>query len=280
MRWIFWGSAAFLAYTYLGYAGWLWLRSRYRRRPVHAAEYTPSVSIVMVVRNEAAVLERKLKNLLELDYPQESSEIVVISDGSTDATNQILAYYSADRRVRVILNPESRGKAAGLNDAIAIARGEIVVFTDARQKTEASAVRLLARNFADSAVGCASGELMLGDPDSGEVVRGVGLYWRIEKYIREMESASGSVVHRRALCGATEPAGAGAGGNDSRRRLHPHACGAATPAGDLCSRCPRLGRCRPGRRTRVFAKSQDAQRQLSTGAACPVAAGSLEPSAL
>jgi biofilm PGA synthesis N-glycosyltransferase PgaC len=194
MKWVFWGSTAVLAYTYVGYAGWLWLRGHYRRRPVQAAERTPSLSMVMVVRNEAAVLERKLKNLLALDYPQECSEIVVVSDGSTDATNQILTYYSADRRVRVILNPDSRGKAAGLNDAIAIARGEIVMFTDARQKIEAGALRLLASNFADPAVGCASGELMLGDPDSGEVVRGVGLYWRIEKYIREMESASSSVV--------------------------------------------------------------------------------------
>ncbi len=194
MKWVFWGSAAFLAYTYIGYAGWLWLRSRIRQRPVCASEHTPTISTVMVVRNEAAVLERKLKNLLELDYPPESSEIVVVSDGSTDATNQILAYYSADRRVRVVLNPESRGKAASLNDAIAVARGEIVMFTDARQKIETTALRLLVRNFADPSVGCASGELMLGNPDSGEVVRGLGLYWRVEKYIREMESTSGSVV--------------------------------------------------------------------------------------
>ncbi len=148
----------------------------------------------MVVRNEAAVLERKLKNLLELDYPKELNEIIVISDGSTDTTDEILNYHAADRRVRIILNPESRGKAACLNDAIDAARGEIIVFTDARQKIEASALRLLAQQFADSLVGCASGELMLGDPDSGEAMCGVGLYWRIEKNIREMESASGSVV--------------------------------------------------------------------------------------
>jgi cellulose synthase/poly-beta-1,6-N-acetylglucosamine synthase-like glycosyltransferase len=148
----------------------------------------------MVVRNEAAVLERKLKNLLELDYPQERSEIVAVSDGSTDSSNQILNYYSADRRVRIILNPDRRGKAAGLNDAIAAARGEIVVFTDARQQIERGALRLLANQFADPQVGCASGELMLGEPDSGEATRGVSLYWRIEKSIREMESSSGSVV--------------------------------------------------------------------------------------
>jgi len=81
-----------------------------------------------------------------------------------------------------------------LNQAIAAAQGEIVIFTDARQKIETEAVRVLASQFADPTVGCASGELMLGDSDSGEVVHGMGLYWRIEKTIREMESASGSVV--------------------------------------------------------------------------------------
>jgi biofilm PGA synthesis N-glycosyltransferase PgaC len=118
----------------------------------------------------------------------------VVSDGSTDSTNEILSQFADNKRVRVILNPQLRGKAAGLNDAIQAARGEIVVFTDPRQKIESDAVRLLAENFSDPAVGCASGELMLGDPDSGEAVRGVGLYWRIEKKVRELESSSGSVV--------------------------------------------------------------------------------------
>jgi cellulose synthase/poly-beta-1,6-N-acetylglucosamine synthase-like glycosyltransferase len=148
----------------------------------------------MIVRNEAAVIERKLRNLLELDYPAKLCEIIVVSDGSTDATNDILSQYANDLRVRVRLNPDSRGKAAGLNDAIAMARFEIVLFTDARQKIEPGAIRLLAETFADANVGCASGELMLGDPTSGEAARGMGLYWRIEKGIREMESASGSVV--------------------------------------------------------------------------------------
>jgi cellulose synthase/poly-beta-1,6-N-acetylglucosamine synthase-like glycosyltransferase len=118
----------------------------------------------------------------------------VVSDGSTDDTSRILTEFASVTRVRVILNPEPRGKAAGLNDAVKASSGEIAVFTDARQKIETDAVRFLLEDFADSEVGCASGELILGDPDSGEAVRGMGLYWKIEKMIREMESASGSVV--------------------------------------------------------------------------------------
>ena len=194
MKWVFWGSAAILAYTYFGYAGWLWLRRRYRPRPVQAAACTPSLSIVMIVRNEAAVLDRKLRNLLALNYPPDLCEIIVFPDGSTDATNDMLREASIDPRVRIILATEARGKGVGLNQAIAIAHGEIVVFTDARQMIEPDALHLLAQNFADPTVGCASGELMLGDPSSGETIRGMGLYWRIEKTIREMESASGSVV--------------------------------------------------------------------------------------
>ena len=88
----------------------------------------------------------------------------------------------------------SRGKACGLNEAIPLAAGEVVIFTDVRQEFESCAIRLLMENFADPEVGCVSGALMLGNPESGEAGRGMGLYWRIEKKIRELESKSGSVV--------------------------------------------------------------------------------------
>jgi cellulose synthase/poly-beta-1,6-N-acetylglucosamine synthase-like glycosyltransferase len=148
----------------------------------------------MVVRNEERILESKLENLLSLDYPQDRVQIVVVSDGSSDRTEHILQQYAQDSRVHAIVNQLARGKAAGLNDALEVARGEIVVFTDARQKIDRSAARLLAENFADPDVGCVSGELMLGDPENGESGRGLGLYWLIEKQVRELESASGSVV--------------------------------------------------------------------------------------
>jgi cellulose synthase/poly-beta-1,6-N-acetylglucosamine synthase-like glycosyltransferase len=148
----------------------------------------------MVVRNEEQVLGSKLQNLMHLDYPDDRYRIVVVSDGSTDRTDEILREYAGDPRVQVVLNQLPQGKASGLNDAMDLAEGEVVVFTDARQSIEPSAVRLLAENFADPDVGCVSGELMLGDPVRGESGQGLGLYWRIEKRIRELESASGSVV--------------------------------------------------------------------------------------
>ncbi len=210
MKYTFWIAAALIGYSFLGYPAWLWLRSRWSPRPVRRgfveSPAAPAVSALMVVRNEEAVIARKLENLLTLDYPQAKLDVVVVSDGSSDRTPAILADYARDSglpdedrtgapsRVRTLLKPVSQGKAAGLNDAIKLASGEVLLFTDARQQIESGALRLLIENFADLDVGAASGELMLGDPISGETGKGMGLYWRIEKKIRELESASGSVA--------------------------------------------------------------------------------------
>jgi poly-beta-1,6-N-acetyl-D-glucosamine synthase len=190
---IFWASVAVIAYTYFGYPAWLWGRQKWKSAPVHRGPVQPSISIVMVVRNEAAVLERKLNNLLSLGYPAESMEIVIVSDGSRDGTLPILEQHKSPRFHAIVLG-EAHGKAAGLNEAIKVAHNDIVVFTDARQEIEPGALQLLLENFGDPKVGCVSGELLLGDPQSGESARGVGLYWRVEKQIRQMEADSGSVV--------------------------------------------------------------------------------------
>jgi len=205
MKWVFWASAAVIAYAYAGYPLLLWVRSWWSPRPVMRGTDTPAVSAVMVVRNEEAAIGPKLQNLLTLEYPQEKLEVVVVSDGSNDGTAAVLAEFQKNEfaknkfqknggRVRTMFKPEARGKAAGLNDAIGMARGEVLLFTDARQPIEPGALRLLVENFGDPEVGAASGELMLGNPASGETGKGMGLYWRIEKKIRELESASGSVA--------------------------------------------------------------------------------------
>ncbi|HEY7095808.1 MAG TPA: glycosyltransferase family 2 protein [Terriglobales bacterium] len=194
MRWLFWGAVGVIAYAYLGYVAWLYLRGFWRPWPVRRAPFFPFISIVMAVRNEEHLLHQKLSNLLQIDYPVELLEIVVASDGSGDRTEQILREHTSSGRVRVIANSVPRGKAACLNDAMQIARGELIVFTDARQLIEPNAIRLLAENFADQEVGCVSGQLMLGNVSDGESAKGLGLYWKIEKQIRTLESNSGSVV--------------------------------------------------------------------------------------
>lgn len=194
MKYLFWLAAGLIAYTYLGYACWLRVRMLWRSRPVQRGSFTPLVSIAMVVRNEQQVVETKLKNLMGLDYPADRCQIIVVSDGSTDRTESILRTYGSDSRIHIMLKKLAQGKACGLNDAIDLAQGDIVVFTDARQTIEPQAVRLLAENFADPEVGCASGELMLGDAGQGESSQGLSLYWRIEKQVRKLEAASGSVV--------------------------------------------------------------------------------------
>lgn len=194
MMWLFWGAAALVIYTYFAYPVWLWLRTQVRPEPTLKGTSNSAVSVVMSVCNEQTILEKKLQNLLELHYPTPYYELVVVSDGSTDASNAILQRFSGTGKLKAIFAPERRGKASSLNDAIAACAGDVVVFTDARQQIESDAVLRLAENFADPTVGCVSGELMLGDPANGESGQGMGMYWRLEKTIREMESASGSVV--------------------------------------------------------------------------------------
>lgn len=214
MKWLFWASAMWILYTYLGYAAWLKWKLWLWPRPVQRAPFEPSVSIVMVVRNEQDVVEQKLRNLLSLDYPRAQRQIVVVSDGSTDRTDAILDGFATDSQITLCRKLLAQGKASGLNDALQVTTGDIVVFVDARQRIECGALRLLVENFADVAVGCVSGELMLenavGESASVESGEGMGLYWRIEKKIREWESASGSVIGatgalyaaRRELVGA------------------------------------------------------------------------------
>src|ERR1019366_10521484 len=140
MKYVFWLAASLVGYSYLGYPAWLWLRSRWSPRPVRRSSAAPAVSAVMVARDEEAVIARKLENLLTLDYPEAKLDVVVVSDGSRARTPAILADYARDSglrtRVRALMKPVSQGKAAGLNDAIKLASGEVLLFTDARQQIE------------------------------------------------------------------------------------------------------------------------------------------------
>ncbi|WP_348267235.1 glycosyltransferase family 2 protein [Edaphobacter paludis] len=192
MRSLFWISFAVVAYAYFGYAVWLWLYARIRNNPIRKQAITPTVSIIIAARNEEANLPAKLKNLSLLDYPRGHLQVVITSDGSTDRTADILRENSAT--ITSVILDESHGKALALNHAVRQATGEILVFLDARQSIEANAVSELASCFADLQVGAVSGDLLLEAAPGLPSTDGLGIYWKIEKAIRKLESASGSVV--------------------------------------------------------------------------------------
>jgi poly-beta-1,6-N-acetyl-D-glucosamine synthase len=197
MELLFWIACGVIAYVYAGYPALLAVWARMAPKPFGFAQgrsITPAVSIVVAARNEAATLVRRIENLLALDYPSALVQIVVVSDGSTDGTKQILDRY-ADRVDAVLLPPG--GKAIALNAGVAATRHGIIVFTDARQSFAPDALRALVAPFADPRVGGVSGELVL-DCESGDgasnIGEGVGAYWRYEKWLRRHESSIGSTL--------------------------------------------------------------------------------------
>lgn len=188
MKELFWIALIAIAYTYVGYPLWLKVLALVRPRPVRRAAIAPSLSIIIAVHNEEQSLPAKLANLRRLNYPS-TFQAVLVSDGSTDGTNQLLA--EAPDLVQAILLPEAHGKAAALNVGVRAAKGEILVFLDARQAVAEDALLELASFFADESIGAVSGELLLDDASGAPKL---GLYWRIEKLIRRLESDTGSVA--------------------------------------------------------------------------------------
>ena len=192
MRLLFWFSLTVVAYAYAGYALMLALLARFRTVSVRRSPISPRVSVVIAVHNEEANLPAKLKALYALRYPGERLEIVIVSDGSTDESNAILARHSP--RVKGIILPSANGKAVALNHAVQASTGDILMFMDARQSIDADAVTELVSCFADPTVGAVSGELHLETADGALSPEALGIYWKLEKLVRKLESATGSVV--------------------------------------------------------------------------------------
>jgi poly-beta-1,6-N-acetyl-D-glucosamine synthase len=193
MKTLFWSCLSLVFLTYAGYPIGLNLWARLRSRPVRRDSIFPTITILLAVRNEEKNLARKLRNLSDLSYPPGLIQAIIVSDGSSDDTHKIAADWENSER-RLLILPKHQGKAAALNYGMAEAKGEIVVFTDARQTLAPEALRILVSNFADSSIGCVSGELMLSQDASARTSHGVGLYWKIEKNIRLCEGLTGSTV--------------------------------------------------------------------------------------
>lgn len=191
---IFWLATALLGMTYAGMPLLSLVRGRRFARPFRTADITPRVSVVIAAHNEAAVIGTRLDNLLALDYPRDQLEIVIVSDGSTDATDEIVAGY-ADRGIR-LLAPGRVGKGAALEAAVAASTGDILVFSDANSHYAADAIRALVRPFADPDVGGVAGnQVYLREGESDGTAVGERGYWDFDRLLKRAQSAAGSVTN-------------------------------------------------------------------------------------
>jgi cellulose synthase/poly-beta-1,6-N-acetylglucosamine synthase-like glycosyltransferase len=217
---VFWACALLVSYTYILYPAILLLayalaqaRSdlaylaggrRDRRTQTPASASLPGISFIVPARNEEKCLEAKLRNIEELDYPAEKMEVVMVSDGSTDRTAEILQSVN-DPRFRILLLERREGKANALNRGVALASREILVFSDAATIFAPSSVQKMVRHFTDPRVGAVCGALQFRN--AGESAATEGVYWKYESMMRLMEArlgatlnASGAIYAVRADC--------------------------------------------------------------------------------
>lgn len=193
MKIVFWLSLIGVLYTYIGYPAMMWMLARLRPQPWKVAPIAPSVSIVLAVHNGALLLPRKIKHLLDLDYPN-IEEIILVSDGSTDGTAELLTR-EQHPRIKVVILDQHGGKGVAVNAGVAAAAADVILFVDIRPEIAPGAIQQLVGNFADEQVGCVSGNLKLRDEGQDAVAAAVGgFYWRYEQWIRTCEGLSDSPV--------------------------------------------------------------------------------------
>lgn len=196
---IFFITAALLLYNYLLFPAGIILLARIRgNEPTDelsaANESLPSVMLLIAAYNEERVIEAKILNSLDLDYPEELLRILVVSDGSTDSTPQIVQRFR-NKGVLSLYEPERRGKTAALNRAVVSATSEIVVFSDANNLFEKNALRELVKHFVDPRVGGVCGLKQIYHSAERESSQGDSLYWKYESAIKESESRLGSIAN-------------------------------------------------------------------------------------
>jgi cellulose synthase/poly-beta-1,6-N-acetylglucosamine synthase-like glycosyltransferase len=191
LRGLMWGSLGLIAWTHAGYPLAAAAAARLRRySPRRDERFLPDVALVIAAQDEEAVLEERIENALSLDYPRERLEIVVALDGSAEGP-RVVAERFADPHVRLLELPRA-GKVAAQNAAVRATESEVIAFSDANSLWERDALRLLVRNLADPEVGYVCGQLQLDDVRDGN--NREGLYWNFELWLREQESACGSIT--------------------------------------------------------------------------------------
>ncbi len=190
---IFWIALFLLLYAFAGYPLLIWAWASFKRtNPTANSRHEPVVSILLSVYNEEEVIRDKIENFFQLNYPQDKIELIIVSDGCTDQTEDIIRSLKSER-VRLFVQPKRGGKTLALNRGAREARGDILVFTDANSMFAPDAVHKLVRCFADPGIGLVSGRSVYLDPENRQEQSG-GLYRRFEDFIKEQESATVSII--------------------------------------------------------------------------------------
>lgn len=184
----FWLSFAALVYVYAGYPAILTLVGIFRRRRQPELGYTPRVSVLIAAYNEDAGIRKKIEQTLALEYPADLIEIVVLSDGSTDRTDSIVQSFD-DLRVRLLRVTGRLGKTNAQNEGVKVAKGDVLIFSDATTVYHAQALRYLACNYADPRVGAVSGRYQYFDAEgSSPTGAGTIAFWNYENFIKIRQS--------------------------------------------------------------------------------------------
>jgi len=189
----FWACVGLLAYVYVGYPVLVYLVSLIFAKNIKRGEIEPHVTVLITAFNEEAAIREKLENTLRIDYPADNLEILVASDGSTDRTDEIVAEF-ADRGVKLFRQEGRVGKTATQNNAVQVATGEIVLFSDATTTYRADVFRTILPGFADESVGCVAGRLIYVDEQSTAVGQGARSYWSYETFLKMAESRACSLI--------------------------------------------------------------------------------------
>lgn len=175
-------------YSYFGYPLTLFLFSIFSSHKVIKDDnFLPEVSLLIAAYNEEDTIADKIKNSLELDYPKDKMEIVIVSDGSTDRTDEIVKSFDSSG-IRLFRVEGRVGKTEARNQAVLAMRHEIIVFSDATAVYEKDAIRKLVRNFADKSVGMVSGNLTYFEKGQSSMGLATKLYWNYEKAIKKAQS--------------------------------------------------------------------------------------------
>jgi len=189
---IFWFSLLLLGYVYAGYPLILGIITLFYRRKVIKRAITPTVSLLICAYNEEEIIEDKIKNCLELDYPTDKIRFIIASDGSTDRTHEMARKFREDR-VTLMQYQTREGKTAVINKTVPKLDSEVIVFSDANTMCRRDAIRKLVRNFADPSVGAVSADVILRGEEAA-LGKSESIYYTYERWIQRKETDLGSMI--------------------------------------------------------------------------------------